>query len=149
MTCNEHQENISSFVDGELDDPMAGALFTHLAGCAECRAFFARLHALRHQLSLVPRFEVPESLDSRMTRISNRQPARVPALERWIERLLKGRVLMPIPALAAILILVLATSLMVTLDRETPAQEPRVVYIMGLEPVEVFPNSVLNAVPIH
>ena len=53
---NEHpQEQISAFVDGELDARQSESVARHLAGCAECTALLAELREARAMLSALPR----------------------------------------------------------------------------------------------
>ena len=56
---SEHpQEQISAFVDGELDARQSESVARHLAGCAECTALLEELREARAMLSALPR-EVP------------------------------------------------------------------------------------------
>lgn len=47
MTCNEYQEWISEYVDGELHEERSVMLFRHLSECRECRKFLRATLELR------------------------------------------------------------------------------------------------------
>lgn len=51
MSCDALREQMMQALDGELD---AAALDEHLAGCADCRAEWARLQALERLLAAAP-----------------------------------------------------------------------------------------------
>ena len=46
MTCLDHQEQISAFVDHELEESEIRALFLHVSSCNECWTYYRRLEAL-------------------------------------------------------------------------------------------------------
>ena len=50
MTCEEYQEQVSQYIDGELDDKESGALFKHLSTCGECRSFLRSALELRSKI---------------------------------------------------------------------------------------------------
>ncbi len=53
---SEHpQEQISAFVDGELDARQSESVARHLAGCAECTTLLEELREARAMLSALPR----------------------------------------------------------------------------------------------
>ena len=54
--CDEYQELISAYVDGETSDPETSALFFHLGECSQCRAFMKSLLQLR---SVLQEHELP------------------------------------------------------------------------------------------
>jgi predicted anti-sigma-YlaC factor YlaD len=66
MNCEQYQEFISQFIDGELDSVNELSLFQHLSTCDECRGFLKETMSLRSELlsktSLHPNVE----LDARM-----------------------------------------------------------------------------------
>src|ERR1039458_4128407 len=49
-TCDEYQECISAYVDGESNDLEASALFFHLGECAHCRKFMKSVLQLQSVL---------------------------------------------------------------------------------------------------
>ena len=50
MTCDEYQEQVSQYIDGELGDKDSGILFKHLSSCAECRSFLRSTLELRSKI---------------------------------------------------------------------------------------------------
>jgi anti-sigma factor RsiW len=51
MECQEVKEQLSAWLDGELDAPAGAALAAHLKGCAACRQEWRELTALDAALS--------------------------------------------------------------------------------------------------
>lgn len=39
-SCNELLSNLSSYIDGDLNDDLCGELQKHLAGCENCRVVY-------------------------------------------------------------------------------------------------------------
>ncbi|HAL55127.1 MAG TPA: hypothetical protein DCP63_01290 [Bacteroidetes bacterium] len=54
MKCEEHELRISKLADNELADHVTPELFTHLAGCSDCRTFFRFTLRLRFDLHNAP-----------------------------------------------------------------------------------------------
>jgi len=50
MTCDEYQEQVSQYIDGELNDKNSGGLFKHLSVCGECRSFLRSTLELRSKI---------------------------------------------------------------------------------------------------
>ncbi len=50
MTCDEYQEQVSQYIDGELGDKESGPLFKHLSTCGECRSFLRSTLELRSKI---------------------------------------------------------------------------------------------------
>lgn len=65
MTHDDHQEQISELIDGELATQSQSALFGHLSNCSECRTFLNSTLALRSKLATMSD-PIPLSLDVRM-----------------------------------------------------------------------------------
>jgi anti-sigma factor RsiW len=40
MTCTDAQRLVNRLLDGEISDPDAATVFTHLSACPECRRFY-------------------------------------------------------------------------------------------------------------
>jgi anti-sigma factor RsiW len=66
MNCEEYQEHISQFIDGELDIVNETELFKHIGTCEQCRTFLKEALNLRSELSSSRISAVPESLDRRI-----------------------------------------------------------------------------------
>jgi anti-sigma factor RsiW len=77
VTCREAMADLSAAADGELAPGRAGPLEAHLAGCPACRAFQARLVAMRRLLRFEPVGAVPDVAPRVVARM---RPARGPGL---------------------------------------------------------------------
>lgn len=72
MNCAECQENISVYLDGELDDAMASTIRTHLTVCPECAKLFEDFASILDFCHVVPPHEiVPPNSQALWCRISN------------------------------------------------------------------------------
>jgi predicted anti-sigma-YlaC factor YlaD len=69
MNCTTAQESLSQWMDGELPVSNDAELFSHLSGCAACRAFFRDLQTVHQGLASVPALQVPVALDQRILAI--------------------------------------------------------------------------------
>ncbi len=66
MNCEQYQEKISQFVDGELPPAEENDLFTHLSTCENCRKFLKDVIALDNTISSTRQITVPASLDRKV-----------------------------------------------------------------------------------
>ena len=66
MNCEQYQEQISQFIDGELLPTAETELFVHLSVCEHCRTFLKNAFALRNTLAISRQVTVPASLDQRV-----------------------------------------------------------------------------------
>jgi anti-sigma factor RsiW len=66
MNCEQYQEYISQFIDGELDSASETSLFGHLGSCEECRSFLKGILSLRNAMIVSPQLTIPASLDQRV-----------------------------------------------------------------------------------
>jgi anti-sigma factor RsiW len=145
MTCEAYEEQISAMIDHELDDEQAGTLFTHLGTCAVCRRSLQSVLDLRSGLLEEIPPSAPKELDEKILKqwrlrrrtAADRAPAR---LHLWT-----GRISLPVPVAAVILLFLIAGSLMVSSIRSQQQlpMEGRVeaVYITTFPAVEVHGNS--------
>ena len=62
MNCEETQELLEAFHDGELTPETRAMVAAHVKACANCTRDLAQLGALRDAIKSVGRFPVPESL---------------------------------------------------------------------------------------
>jgi anti-sigma factor RsiW len=144
MRCEAYEEQISVMIDHELDDEQAGALFAHLGTCAACRRSLQSVLDLRSGLLEEMPPLAPKDLDARILkqwRLRHRAAAdRTPVrLHLWT-----GRISLPVPVAAVILLFLIAGSLMVSsVGRQQQPMEGRVeaVYITTFPAVEVHGNS--------
>jgi anti-sigma factor RsiW len=144
MTCETYEEQISALIDHELKDEETGMLFAHLSTCPRCR------HSLQSVLDLRSDFGeqvppmAPKELDERILK-GTHLAQRASKDRRAIPfRLWTGRISMPVPVAAVILVFLIAGSLMVSsMTKQSPMPpEGRVeaVYITTLPAVEVQGN---------
>ncbi len=66
MNCEQYQEHISQFIDGELPPAAETGLFIHLGACEQCRTFLKNALSLRQTLVHTRPITVPASLDQRI-----------------------------------------------------------------------------------
>ena len=62
IKCTDIQEEVSSWVDGELDPSRAETVETHLESCALCAAIHKDLHAIRAGVEGLEPLDPPEHL---------------------------------------------------------------------------------------
>ena len=60
MEHSAYQEMLSALLDGELSDAERETALAHMDGCADCRAYFDELSALRAALGDLDEFDAPE-----------------------------------------------------------------------------------------
>jgi anti-sigma factor RsiW len=68
MNCEQYQETISQFIDGELDSTGESSLFRHLGSCDHCRTFLKNILSLRNTLTGTREIIIPASLDQKVLR---------------------------------------------------------------------------------
>ena len=95
MTCEECQENISFYLDGELDEGTSASIGTHLTLCAECAKLFDDFSSILESCrTAAPDEIVPPNSQALWCRISNtieseiKPPAMVEPAEKqsWFTR---------------------------------------------------------------
>jgi hypothetical protein len=105
MDCTHYKEQVSAFVDNELDPESQTRLFDHLASCSECHLFLDSLmkfKSMKHQEEL----EFPEEVDEHLFEEINRRKFIYKLGKSGIEvrpPFWKRRVTLPVPTLTAIL----------------------------------------------
>jgi anti-sigma factor RsiW len=123
MTHEHYQQNISLHIDNELNDKELAELFSHLAGCADCRMFLkATMHVHAAVVTEEPA-EVPLSLNRRV--LTSVMTKSVRAQRRaWYAPVWFTRISIPLPAAASILFLIIVGSLLFSpiLSQEPPRQ---------------------------
>ena len=142
MSCEQFEEQVSAYVDHELRDDEAGALFIHLGGCASCRKAMTGALDLRSGLRDQAPPLAPKELDEKVLSIvrrrqfwiSNRQAASATVWQR--------RISMRIPVAAAAMIILLFGSFFASILWVGPsesADNPKVqtVFLTAVPTVEV------------
>ncbi len=131
MMCDDFAEQTSAFVDGELSEQHAGALFGHLAACPSCREQLQRFVRLRIMLARSAAMEEQAGLRKE----SGREPDRPPFLARSSRNRRSIRRTLVLPA--AILVAFIVGMLFVRLSpREDNTGNAPGLYVIS-EPVEV------------
>ncbi len=141
MNCTVYHEEVSLYIDRELDEGRIVSLFAHLAGCKNCRGFLGSMMELRSALHRLPAPAVPATLDTRIRRIRPGRRNPVPVVFDRMISWWNRRLSISVPALAGTALLLL-TAALVSFSlwqsaRRTPAPELQVMYIMSLPTVEV------------
>jgi hypothetical protein len=137
MTCEDFAEQISALTDGTLDAADRPRLEAHLEACEDCRALLDDLRALRREASSIAPAPLPAALWPRLAARLRDQGVRDQSAG-------GGSALWQWGAIAALLVLAVGLSLMVTWTRR-PAEPTSVA---GQQPhVEsgVRPASVGNS----
>ncbi len=145
MTCELYEEQISALIDHELRDEEAEMLFVHLSACPTCRRSLQSVMDLRSDLGEQVPPMAPKELDE--TILKRARSAHRTSIDRKAIpfSLWTGRISIPVPVAAVILVFLIAGSLMVssmTKQRTLQPPEGRVeaVYITTLPTVEVQGN---------
>ena len=66
MNCEQYQEQISQFIDGELLPTAETELFVHLGVCEHCRTFLKNTLSLRNIFASAQQIAIPASLDQQV-----------------------------------------------------------------------------------
>jgi anti-sigma factor RsiW len=143
MNCEWYEEQISAFVDHEIDDQQGAAVFMHLGTCSSCRIFLASLQKIRSTIPVTLE-EVPASLDARVRAIPGRELKKgdLASIVQRTAAWWKHRLAIPAPAFAVLILMLLMSAAMIfellrTPHSYTDTQSSPVVYIMSLSPIEV------------
>ena len=76
MHCSEIQENLSAYLDGELDPDEESELKSHLEGCESCSRELESLRSTVELVRSVPRVQAPSALKQRLSSATSfRRPA--------------------------------------------------------------------------
>lgn len=112
MDC-ERTEKVSALVDGELDEERARSLREHLAACSVCRRAEAEFLVLRREIKSYT--------------VEDKRAAGALALHKILNSenvsFWKRRVALPAPALAALLLTVVALGVWIIFTRREPETE--------------------------
>ncbi len=138
MGCNEYEEQVSQYIDGELGDEHSGTLFKHLGTCAECRSFLRSTLELRSKIH--DEMLIEREMQEEIVRTKSAGSAIRPAL-------LGRRIsLSPAVALSILVLVVMITTLVVgSVGEQTSIGSSReVVYVTSLPTIEVQGFSVIE-----
>ncbi|MBI5473240.1 MAG: zf-HC2 domain-containing protein [Ignavibacteriae bacterium] len=140
MNCREYQEATSLLIDGAATDDRMRDAFLHLHECEECRSFFRTALEIRSTLGAARDDIVPARLDERVLAIPLKTSARksVPRFSfssQWRERIAVPKLAVAFAAVVVVLASAITIWFSLRLTQNLPAQ--KIVYVVGLEPVEV------------
>ncbi len=142
MTCIEVQQQISAFVDGQMDSGEEAGVFGHLGSCAECCGFLQASIRLRGMITRIATPQISRGLDTRVLTIplKTRTAARGRKRNIRLAALWQQRLHVPVPAAAAGVTLAILTTVLSLWLWFSPLGQTRqeVVYVFGLPQVEVY-----------
>ncbi len=136
ITCEEYEEQISQLIDHELGESSAPILFDHLAECTGCRRFLNTTLRIRSGLLEQGPISAPAQLDEKILgtvpvgRRAARDRLAIPGL------LLKKRVSLPVPLAAAVVVLLMLGSILLS-SLWLQSQGGGTVYVTTMPAVEV------------
>jgi anti-sigma factor RsiW len=133
MTCNEAQELITAWVDGELRDSERSSLETHLVECDGCRHSLEEERALKQTISSYrERIHAPAGLRRRI--VSDRRifPERKPSPRGWRDYVRTP----PLPVSAALAVVLLLAIALPTFVLLKSGSEP--IAVAALETYDRF-----------
>lgn len=121
MNHESYQERISLYIDNALNDKDTAELFAHLSGCDECRKFMKITMSVHAHVADEELEEVPASLDRRVLSSVTRESAEIEQ-SKWYSPVWVTRIVIPLPAAASILFLIIVGSLLFSplLSQEQP-----------------------------
>ncbi len=135
MNCQDYEILINRMIDGEMSADDSRAVFSHLASCGQCRAFYHQLQLLGVSLDHIEaRLEVP----GEASRVGRKAYPENPA--RWWVRQVSLRV-----PVFAVLVAALFISLYFSFSSAVRVRPPEVIYVTQLPPITVT----AEAVPAH
>jgi anti-sigma factor RsiW len=162
MCCSDKQEQITSFLDGNLSTRDQIELFKHLAVCNDCQSFIDVMMRMRdiqkHERINYP-IEIDEALLTRIGRLRYTPDTEVPHARQITHHLIPRRITLPLPlaigvAAAAIIIGFLlngvffrgpSTSAIPINYQSQSAQPTAVIFFYGMPPLEVTGPSLMPA----
>jgi hypothetical protein len=159
MNCTKYQEQISQFIDGELELRMQVDLFRHLSVCAACQMRIdgsVRLkEAIRNERIPYPR-ELDDAILGQIVR-STPEPAMAPGVLRQRESGWSRRITAPLHLAVSIVIIIVLAGMLLgralfppedsrrqpATTRADNAQTQPAIFVYGMPPVEIYgvPNS--------
>lgn len=125
MDCEKFDRNVLDLFYEELDELTSAAAKRHMEHCTRCRDIGQKLRATR-ELGALPLVDPPEGLELRILEAEQRARAELPARQRFGRAIsvLAGYAMRPQLAMAALLLLVIGSSLM--LLRARPGEQKNV-----------------------
>jgi anti-sigma factor RsiW len=115
--CSWTRDRIDPYVDGELRGDNLGVFEGHVEACESCRQELALARSLVNELRALPALHCPPSVVDEAASRAGAQGARVPRRESLLGRLQRWiggtTVFLPRPAMAAVLLVIVAATVFV------------------------------------
>jgi predicted anti-sigma-YlaC factor YlaD len=144
MNCEQYQEMISQFVDGELESIHESQLFQHLGTCDICRVFFRNLLSLKQEFVSTRSVQVPVSLDQRMAEM-NLPAAAIRRIHPWY---LTGRMYSFRAIGLAVFFSVVMTVFVSSIWYQHAQPQQTIVCLTPLPEVEVTGYEIIGSTPM-
>ncbi|MBN1397429.1 MAG: zf-HC2 domain-containing protein [Bacteroidetes bacterium] len=138
MNCEQYQEHISQFIDGELENVNESSLFQHLSTCDDCRGFLKETLSLRSELLNNHTAIVPDSLNRKILSNNMITPGSRKSMSSHFDWMKQGR-MMSLKAVGLILAFSILTSVIFTSlwYQSNIASQETIVYVPTLPTEEV------------
>jgi hypothetical protein len=158
MSCSEHQERVSLFIDGELEPRQQVELFQHLAGCEECQSFIdtmLRLKEVRQHENILYPTEIDDTVLAMLTNHRSSPPQGFNVLGEFFRR----HISIPVPVVTGLVIAAILVGFFMHsfIFKSTPStilpasinqltsQPGAVIVIYGVPPVEVHSTPIVQS----
>ena len=139
MNCDTYEEQLSAWMDNEINDEETKSLFGHLHGCQACREAFRSAQRLRLNLREEQPPMAPAELDEKVMSLIPRP--RIYAGDRKAIRIVawRRRVSLPLPVAAVVALLLMIGSAAISLKLfESQKTQTQTIYITTLPAVDVY-----------
>ncbi len=138
MNCEQYQENVSQFIDGELESVNEANLFKHLSTCDACREFIKETMSLRSELLSMEAATVPEPLYRKILTNSIASSSIIRPMSHRFGWMKRDRMISLRAVGFALVITVLASVVFTSLwYRLNVASQETIIYVSTLPTVEV------------
>jgi anti-sigma factor RsiW len=142
MSCEQFEEQVSAYIDHELCDEEAGALFSHLGGCSSCRKVMISALDLRSGLRDQAPLLAPRELDDKVLSMAKSRQRWMPDRSAATMTMWQRRISMRVPVLAAAMFILLfgsffASSLWLGPDESAANAKVQTVFLTAVPTVEV------------
>lgn len=104
--CSEVLDRLDAWIDGDLDEPEAAGIAAHVDRCHPCQTAKREAEELISALRSLPEFEIPDRV------LQSVHDRATPGLVSRLGEALRGSILRPVPALAAVATVILAIAVL-------------------------------------
>jgi hypothetical protein len=162
MCCSDKQEQITSFLDGDLSTRDQIELFKHLTSCTDCQSFIdvmLRMRDVQKREQISYPIEIDEIILSQIGRLRYTPNTQAPHIKPIKQSVLPKRITLPLPlAIAAAAAAIIVGFLMNYMFFRSPgnsvvpvnypaqyAQPTAVIFYYGMPPLEVTSSALIPA----